>query len=95
MTYLARSPQIPPISEYRRFFVSPEIGGIGGDDCTFHKLRRLSSILAMIGWQFEIQSNHLIPPHVGLAKKTAIFRKLLQRNLWDLIIGGGYHGGGV
>ena len=24
---------IPPISEYRRFFVSPEISGIGGADC--------------------------------------------------------------
>ena len=31
-TYLViqSSPRIPPISEYCRFFVSPEIGGIGG-----------------------------------------------------------------
>ena len=29
-TYLTRAPQIQPISEYRRFFVSPEIGSMGG-----------------------------------------------------------------
>ena len=32
----ARVHPIPPISEYRRFFVSPEIGGIGGDDCIYN-----------------------------------------------------------
>ena len=38
---------IPPISEYRRFFVSTEIGGIGagGGDCTV-KLRTIPPLLS-------------------------------------------------
>ena len=38
MVILARAPPIPPISEHRRFFASPEIGGIGGDNCIYTKL---------------------------------------------------------